>query len=93
MERAYSFDFLSDNSCVWQPIATGGAYIESFDSFKLLGVHITKDLSRVVLTTIVLSRKPTEGSTPWEILGRRVEPIRVIAELDAGARAWTEPHS
>ena len=82
MERAYSFDFLSDNSCVWQPIATGGAYIESFDSFKLLGVHINKDLSWVVHCDCVIQKanrrlyalrnlRPKSGAHPGDSGARR----------------------
>ena len=37
--------FLRYDSCEWQPIAVGGTYIEKVQSFKLLGVYITADLS------------------------------------------------
>ena len=35
----------SYNSCYSQPIAEGGSVIESVESFKLLGVYISSDLS------------------------------------------------
>ena len=38
-------DFLRYNSCYSQPIAVGGSVIESVESFKLLGVYISMDLS------------------------------------------------
>ena len=38
-------DFLHYNSCYSQPIAVGGSVIESVESFKLLGVYISSDLS------------------------------------------------
>lgn len=38
-------DFLHYNSCYGQPIAVGGSVIESVESFKLLGVYISLDLS------------------------------------------------
>ena len=38
-------DFLHYNSCCSQPIAVGGSVIESVESFKLLGVYISSDLS------------------------------------------------
>ena len=38
-------DFLHYNSCYSQPIAVGGSGIESGESFKLLGVYISSDLS------------------------------------------------
>ena len=37
--------FLRYISCYSQPIAVGGSVIESVDSFKLLGVYISMDLS------------------------------------------------
>ena len=62
-------DFLCYNSCVWQPIATGGTYIESVDSLKLLVFTLPK-IYHGLFTAIMLSRKPTEDSTPYEILGK-----------------------
>ena len=41
---------------MWQPIATGSTYSESVDSFKLLGVHITKDLSWAVHSNCVIKK-------------------------------------
>ena len=38
-------DFLRYNSCNSQPIAIGGSVIESVESFKLLGVYISMDLT------------------------------------------------
>ena len=38
-------DFLHYNSCYSQPIAVGESVIESVQSFKLLGVYISVDLS------------------------------------------------
>ncbi|XP_068739350.1 uncharacterized protein [Montipora capricornis] len=38
-------DFLRCNSCYSPPIAVGGSVIESVESFKLLGVYISMDLS------------------------------------------------
>ena len=38
-------DFLRYNSCYSQLIAVGGSVIESVESFKLLGVYISMDLS------------------------------------------------
>ena len=38
-------DFLRYNNCYSQPIAVGGSVIESIESFKLLGVYVSMDLS------------------------------------------------
>ena len=38
--KELSVDFLRYNSCSWQPIAVGGAFIERVSCFKLLGVYI-----------------------------------------------------
>ena len=43
--KELSVDFLRYNSCSWQPIAVGGAFIERVSCFKLLGVYISEDLS------------------------------------------------
>ena len=42
--KELSVDFLRYNSCSWQPIAVGGAFIERVSCFKLLGVYISEDL-------------------------------------------------
>ena len=41
---------------MWQPIATSSTYSKSVDSFKLLGVHITKDLSWAVHFNCVIKK-------------------------------------
>ena len=43
--KELSVDFLRYNSCSWQPIAVGGAFIERVSCFKLLGVYISEDFS------------------------------------------------
>ena len=43
--KAMTIDFLDYNSCTWRPICTGGVVIERVKSFKLLGVHISEDLT------------------------------------------------
>ena len=43
--KELSVDFLRYNSCSWQPIAVGGAFIKRVSCFKLLGVYISEDLS------------------------------------------------
>ena len=43
--KAMTIDFLDYNSCTWRPIYTGGVVIECVKSFKLLGVHISEDLT------------------------------------------------
>ena len=42
------FDFLHYNSCVPRPIAIGGSDIEQVSTFKLLGVHLSEDLTYAV---------------------------------------------
>ena len=41
-------DFLHYNSCVPRPIAVGGSDIEQVSTFKLLGVHLSEDLTWAV---------------------------------------------
>ena len=43
--KAMTIDFLEYNSCTWRPICTGGVVVERVKSFKLLGVHISEDLT------------------------------------------------
>ena len=38
-------DFLHYNSCVPRPIAVGGSDIKQVSTFKLLGVHLSEDLT------------------------------------------------
>ena len=38
-------DFLHYNSCVPRPIAVGGSDIQQVSTFKLLGVHLSEDLT------------------------------------------------
>ena len=46
--KILTVDFLHDNSCVPRPIAVGGSEIEQVSRFKLLGVHLTEDLTYAV---------------------------------------------
>ena len=41
---------------MWQPIATSSTYSESVNSFKVLGAHITKDLSWAVHFNCVIKK-------------------------------------
>ena len=43
--KELSVDFLRYNSWNWKPILVGGAFIERVSCFKLLGVHISDDLT------------------------------------------------
>ena len=43
--KAMTIDFLNYDSCTWRPICTGGVVSERVKSFKLLGVHISEDLT------------------------------------------------
>ena len=46
--KTMSVDFLHYNSCVLRPIAVGGFDIEQVSTFKLLGVHLSQDLTWAV---------------------------------------------
>ena len=50
--------FLRYDSCEWQPFAVGGICIEAVQSFKLLGVYITVDLSWSIHSRFSLSLSP-----------------------------------
>ena len=44
------------NSCCWQPITIGGAFIERVSCFKLLGVYISEDLSWASHCDLIINR-------------------------------------
>ena len=46
--KSMTVDFLHYNSCIPRPIAVGGSDIEQVSTFKLLGVHLSEDLTWVV---------------------------------------------
>ena len=46
--KVLAVDFLHYNSCVPRPIAFGGSLVEQVSSFKLLGVHVSEDLTWTV---------------------------------------------
>ena len=46
--KSMTVDFLQYNSCVPRPIAVGGFDIEQVSTFKLLGVHLSQDLTWAV---------------------------------------------
>ena len=46
--KSMTVDFLHYNSCVPRPIAVGGSDIEQVSTFKLLGVHLSEDLTWAV---------------------------------------------
>ena len=46
--KTMTVDFLHYNSCVPRPIAVGGSDIEEVSTFKLLGVHLSEDLTWAV---------------------------------------------
>ena len=45
--KSITIDFLPYNSCVPRPITVGGSDIEQVSTFKLLGVHLSEDLTFV----------------------------------------------
>lgn len=49
--------FLRYDTCEWQPMAVGGTFIiAAIQSFKLLGVHITTDLSWLIHCDYVMKK-------------------------------------
>lgn len=46
--KVLTVDFLHYNSCVPMPIMVSGSLVEQVPSFKLLGVHVSEDLTRTV---------------------------------------------
>ena len=46
--KTMTVDFLHYNSCVPRPIAVGGSDVEEVSTFKLLGVHLSEDLTWAV---------------------------------------------
>ena len=58
--KTMNVDFLHYNSCVPRPIAVGGSDIEQIPTFKLLGVHLSEDLTWTVLSEYIV-KKAKEG--------------------------------
>ena len=78
--KKLTVDFLCYNSCVWQPIATGGTYIESVDSLKLLVFTLPKIiLSWAVHCDYVIKKANRRLYTLRNL--RKVECIRMILLL------------
>ena len=46
--KTMTVDFLHYNSCVPRPFSVGGSDIEKVSTFKLLGVHLSEDLTWAV---------------------------------------------
>ena len=54
--KTMTVDFLHYNSCVPCPIAVGGSDIEQIFTFKLLGVHLSDDLTWAVQCDFIVKK-------------------------------------
>ena len=54
--KTMTVDFLHYNSCVPCPIVVGGSDIEQVFKFKLLGVHLSDDLTWVVHCNYIVKK-------------------------------------
>ena len=54
--KTMTVDFLHYNSCVPCPIAVGGSDIEQVFTFKLLGVHLSDDLTWAVQCDYIVKK-------------------------------------
>ena len=54
--KSMTVDFLHYNSCVPRPIAVGGSDIEQVSTFKLLGVHLSEDLTWAVQCDYIVKK-------------------------------------
>ena len=63
--KSITIDFLHYNSCVPRPITVGGSDIEQVSTFKLLGVHLSEDLTWAVHCDS-WCRRPTEVFMQWD---------------------------
>ena len=54
--KSMTVDFLHYNSCVPRPIAVGESDIEQVSTFKLLGVHLSEDLTWAVHCDDIVKR-------------------------------------
>ena len=54
--KTMTVDFLHYNSCVPRPVAVGRSDIEQVSTFKLLGVHLSEDLSWAVHCDYIMKR-------------------------------------
>ena len=83
-------DFLHYNSCYSQPKAVGGFVIESVESFKLLGVYISSDLSWSTHCEIKpppLCSKKTESlwGARWGVGGCVLLPTKICSRVCIGS--------
>ena len=54
--KTMTVDFLHFNSCLPRPIAVGGSDIEQVSIFKLLGVHLSEDLTCAVRCDYIVKK-------------------------------------
>ena len=54
--KSMTVEFLHYNSCVPRPIAVGGSDIEQVSTFKLLGVHLSEDLTSAVHCNYIVKK-------------------------------------
>ena len=54
--KEMSISFLLYDSCVWQPISIVGLAVSRVESFKLLGVHVSQDLTWAVHFDAVIKK-------------------------------------
>ena len=68
--KSMTVDFLYYNSCVPRPIAAGGSDIEQVSTLKLLGVHVSEDLTWAVHCDYIVKKATQEvqSSVGWPSL-------------------------
>ena len=54
--KSMTVDFLHYNCCLPRPIAVGGSNIEQVSTFKLLGIHLSEDLTWAVHCDYIVKR-------------------------------------
>ena len=81
-------DFLHYNSCYSQPIAVGGSVIESVESFKLLGVYISSDLSGSTHCDYIIkksNRRLYALRNGWGVGGCVLLPTKICSRVCIGS--------
>ena len=76
--KTVSVDFLHYNSCVPCPIAVGGCDIEQVFTFKLLGVHLSDDITWAVQCDYIVNKANRRLYAPTQIRKCKVSSADIV---------------
>ncbi|PFX20773.1 putative RNA-directed DNA polymerase from transposon BS [Stylophora pistillata] len=88
--KVLTVDFLLYNSCVPMPIMVGGSLVEQVPSFKLLGVHVSEDLTWTVHIDWLVKRANRRMFALRQLRKCGVPPKDIVAVYCALVRSILE---